>query len=91
MSAVCWSCHTAINEVPISRKTVCPNCGRPARCCKNCSYYDLDHSNQCTISDIEFVGDKEASNFCDYFTPSDRQSSSDTSDDARKRFEDLFK
>jgi hypothetical protein len=100
---VCWKCGYAIDLASGSRlgtRDGCPQCDSDLHACRNCRHYDLAKHNQCTETQAEWVRDKEAANYCDYFSPSAVSragalgSSSrveSTSDDAKKRFDSLFK
>ena len=65
----CWSCRGKVINVKrnVSRSDVCPACGKSLRCCKNCELHKLGLYNDCREPKAERVGDKEKSNFCEYF------------------------
>ncbi len=66
----CAFCGESLEiEDRVSRKDVCPHCGRDVRCCKNCTFYDPAAYNECREVAAERVVDKERANFCDYFSP----------------------
>ena len=91
----CHACGTAVQvKEKIFRSDTCPSCGRPLRCCKNCLFFEPTANNQCRESQAEWVGDKQAANFCDYFRPRENgggSASGSSSEQARKKLEDLFK
>ena len=63
--------------------------------CLNCSFYDPSKNNQCSEPQAEWVRDKEAANYCDYYRPNPgvRAGSRGPSkaDDAKKKFDSLFR
>jgi len=63
------------------------------RCCLNCAFYDTHYANACREPNADPVLDKEAGNFCEFFTFSEHRQprQSPTTDDARARLEALFK
>lgn len=76
----------------IGRRDTCPDCGAALRCCLNCAFYDTHYADACREPQAEPVVDKEAANFCDFFsfrTHQVQQLSAAT--DARARLEALFK
>ena len=91
----CHACGTAVQaKEKFFRSDTCPSCGRPLRCCKNCLFFEPTANNQCRESQAEWVGDKQAANFCDYFRQRENGGGSgggSSSEQARKKLEDLFK
>jgi len=93
----CYGCGAEIQVAEkIFRGDSCPACSRPLHACKNCAFYDPAAYHGCRETQAEWVRDKDAANFCDYFRPAesgpaagDRKAS--RSDQARKRLDDLFK
>ena len=76
----------------LGRQDICPGCRRDTRVCKNCDFFDPSVNNQCRENQAERVVDKEKSNFCDYFRPSNRKGGQGKSADALKAAADaLFK
>ncbi len=68
----CWKCDTSIDLPPASRvgtRDSCPKCDADLHSCRNCRFYDTSKNNQCAEPQAEWVRDKEASNYCDYFSP----------------------
>ena len=65
----CWSCRGKVINVKrnVSRSDLCPTCGKSLRCCKNCELHKVGLYNDCREPKAERVGDKEKSNFCEYF------------------------
>jgi hypothetical protein len=41
-------------------------------CCRMCRFFDPAVTKKCTEDDAEEVKEKARSNFCDYFSPSDK-------------------
>ena len=76
----------------IGRQDMCPKCGEALHCCLNCRFFDEDAYHQCRETEAEWVSDKSAANFCDYFEPGDsgRSRTVDTSAEARKKLDELF-
>lgn len=67
----CWGCGEEIDSGErVGFRARCPACDRPAHACRNCAHYDPALYNQCRETMAERVVDKEAQNFCEYFTPS---------------------
>ena len=64
---ICWKCRKEISiEKPV-RGDECPLCHADLHACRGCDFYESGAHNDCRESSAEFVGDKERSNFCDYF------------------------
>jgi hypothetical protein len=90
----CWKCREKIaypSGSPVGTLDVCPKCGADLHACRNCGFYDPGKHNQCAEPQAEWVRDKEAANYCDYFRPNptllasaDRPASK--TDDAKKKF-----
>ena len=76
-------------------RDTCPQCDADLHCCRNCRFYDPGKHNQCAEPQAEWVRDKEASNYCDYFSPNPvllargRRPASQA-DDAKRKFDSLF-
>ena len=71
----CWSCGATLEGLifPISRREECAECRAEIHACRMCAHYDpAETSKQCTEDDAEKVQDKQAANFCDYFTIADK-------------------
>lgn len=64
-------CAFCQEEVSLSgkpgRRDVCPFCERDLHSCYQCRFYDESAHHQCREPQTDFVSDKEATNFCDYF------------------------
>ena len=72
MSAFCWNCGKPVELNNFRRLDSCDHCGRDTHVCKNCEHHDRAYNNECKESQADRVLDKEKSNFCDYFKPSNR-------------------
>jgi hypothetical protein len=88
----CWKCQTHLNETDYGRRNSCPKCDSDTHVCKNCGFHDTNYNNQCREPSADRVVDKEKSNFCDYFIPTQASGSINSSkDDLRSAAEALFK
>ena len=92
---ICFACQ---KEIPVAlgsvvgRRDECPHCGADAHACLNCVHYDKSSYNECKESQADYVKEKDRSNFCDYFSPSDRKGKAGPSkDDLLSAAEALFK
>ena len=94
-----FCCAKCGNPFPIKdrigRRETCPKCDADLHACVNCRHYSPGAHNDCNETQAEWVKEKERANFCDYFEP--RRGGGRSNDgknrqnDARTRFEDLFK
>jgi hypothetical protein len=76
----------------IGRRDSCPQCDADLHCCLNCRHYQPSAHNQCNETQAEWVRDKDRANYCDYFEPRRGEATGGSrAEDARSRFEDLFK
>ncbi len=99
MTFTCWKCGETISLPPGTRlgtRESCPNCGTDLHACRNCRFFAPAKSNQCTEPQAEWVRDKEAANYCDYFeavspTPAQGARRTGVAGDVRKKFDSLFK
>ena len=97
MRLSCWKCGEAIELAVGSRvgtRDTCSHCDADLHCCRNCRFYDPGKHNQCAETQAEWVRDKEAANYCDYFSPHPGQGAgkrSSTPEDPKKKFDSLFK
>ncbi len=99
MRFICWKCGEGIQAPPASRvgtRDTCPQCDSDLHCCRNCQFYDPAKHNQCSEPQAEWVRDKEAANYCDYFSPNPvlmarGGPTSSKPEGARKKFDSLFK
>lgn len=92
----CFSCgHEFGPNDEIVRSTVCPECGKDARVCKNCTFYSPGSHWDCRETIDEPVRDKESANFCGYFSFKTNDKSGPTrpgskAPDSKKDFLKLF-
>jgi hypothetical protein len=89
-------CHRCQSEVSskerIGRRDTCPGCGADLHCCLNCAFYDLHYANACREPNTDPVLDKEAGNFCEFFSFAQHQGQQQrAATDARAQLEALFK
>ena len=101
MQFSCWKCGELITVPQAGRvltRDTCPKCDYDLHTCRNCRFYDTTKHNQCAETQAEWVRDKEASNYCDYFSPNPvgpsgarPNRSLSPADDAKKKFDSLFK
>ena len=94
-SAVCWQCGASLAELtlPLSRFDHCRQCHAALHACKLCMFYEPAVAKQCREPIAEEVRDKQAANFCDYFSPRNdayQPSSSSAAQHARAQLDDLF-
>jgi hypothetical protein len=90
----CYQCGFEVEvKEKIGRQTTCSKCGRYLHCCLNCRFYSTTTYHQCCETQAEWVSDKQAANFCDYFEPmkTGRPVSESRADKAREKLDQLFK
>ncbi len=89
----CANCG-ARYEAPIYRNTLCQECGKELKTCRNCRHFSPGAANSCHEPVSEPVLDKDRANFCDWFTPAlnagTGKDENDGKDNARQAFADLF-
>ncbi len=91
---ICALCGKAVEiDKFFSRKSTCPKCSGDLHICLNCRFYSETSHNKCLEPKAEFQRSRDRANFCDYFIFRESASSSGNKDkeDARKKFEDLFR
>lgn len=95
----CWKCNESI-QLPagarVGTRDTCPRCNADLHACRNCDFYDPSKNNQCSEPQAEWVRDKEAANYCDYYRPNPTLlarggRSGSPSESAKKKFDSLFK
>jgi len=88
----CFSCHhTWTFEPPIGRREECPGCGRDARICLNCRFYDPGAHHECREEQAEWVKEKDKGNFCSYFDArGEGQAHGSQQLDAKQKLDALF-
>jgi hypothetical protein len=92
----CSKCGEVIESTDrIGIRETCPRCDADLHCCRNCRFYDPGKHNQCAETQAEWVADKEAANYCDYFQPNPillaKGAAPSKADDAKRKFDSLFK
>jgi len=66
---MCWYCGSPVtNPEPIGRSSLCGDCGKDLRSCKNCRFFLPGSHKDCRESSAEGQTDKERANFCDWFS-----------------------
>ena len=96
---ICWSCGRPTGLVGgVTRHEACPNCTADLRCCRGCRHFDPTHRFSCREPIDTNIPNKEKANFCDWFQVRQMvkraggiKSASDSKDERKKRFDDLFK
>lgn len=69
----------------------CERCFADLHCCKNCKFYQIGRPNDCAIAGTDFVADRSKNNLCEEFAILGTHAPSISTDEAKKRFDDLFK
>jgi len=88
----CYFCGADIElSDKVFRKDQCPGCRRDLHACVQCKFYDPRAYNQCAEPMAERVVDKEKANLCTYFQFAGKKASEVSSEDAKKKWEELFK
>ncbi len=91
----CFRCGAPFSfQQRVSRRDTCAKCDADLHCCLNCRHYSPGAHNQCNEPQAEWVREKDRANYCDYFDPRPSApggKSSEKAQDARARFEDLFR
>ncbi len=99
MTFHCWKCGESL-EIPsgqrIGSRDECSKCGAGLHSCRNCQFYDPSKNNQCAETQAEWIRDKEAANYCDYFRPRLGAAAGGAKptlarDDVKKKFDALFR
>jgi hypothetical protein len=88
-------CARCKNEVVITEKVArgdtCKSCGAWLHSCVNCRFYCPGRHNDCSEPQAEYVRDKEAANFCDFFVFKESKSGESASfEDRKKSARDAF-
>ena len=89
-SIACYRCGESLAafSLPLSRQDQCPACSADLHVCKMCVHFDRHVPRQCREDGAEDVTEKERTNFCDWFKPSEtafdpaRKSEADAAQDA---------
>lgn len=101
MNEVTFACYNCGHRIPllsaqkVLKNDKCPGCDADLHCCKNCRFFDPSVHNECRETQAEWVRSKDSRNYCDYFEASTRVDltgkSGASTDDARKKWDSLFK
>ena len=89
---MCWYCGNNI-EGSVYRNTTCGSCGKDAKVCKNCTFFEPGAHWDCRETIQEPVREKERANFCDYFVYTNRTPGGENTsrqEKARDTFNSLF-
>lgn len=86
----CYRCGESLIalSLPLSRQDQCPACSADLHVCKMCVHFDRHVPRQCREDGAEDVTEKERTNFCDWFKPSEtafdpaRKAEADAAQDA---------
>ena len=92
-------CHSCGHEIMlvsgIGRRDSCPKCDADLHCCLNCTFYDTTKANDCAEPSAEWVPNKPAANFCEFFEPNLKRSGAGgkpaLKEEVRNAFDALFK
>lgn len=92
-TVVCHKCAAKNTSSDIfGRRSECSSCHSDLHVCYNCIHYDAGAYNECKESSADFVKEKDRANFCDYFSPSDKnKTGKDSKNDILSAAEALFK
>jgi hypothetical protein len=90
---ICYHCNTDIDIRTVHRQDLCPRCATPLHACLGCRFYDLKASHECREPEVEWVSDKAAPNFCDFFEAGSlfRSELSTREKRAKNKLDGLFK
>lgn len=87
----CWNCGAALLEQKkIPFRATCDKCLAALHCCQNCKYYKRGLPNDCAVPGTDYIADRQASNFCEEFSPLGKTPTPPSSNH-KKSFDDLFK
>jgi hypothetical protein len=92
----CFACGAEYSFVErVGRRDTCTKCDSDLHVCRNCRHFNPKAHNECDETQAEWVREKSRANYCEYFEPRrGAQGSPDVEqgkENARTRFEDLFK
>ncbi len=67
----CWRCGAPIapDDLPLTRRSACRQCGVDLHVCRMCRYYNPRLSRKCDEDQAEPPREAEVANFCDWFEP----------------------
>jgi len=89
-------CHSCSFEIvlqhKIGRQEYCPKCKAALHCCMNCRFCSPGAYHDCRETEAEWVSDKSGPNFCDYFSPTEKEPlTRNKSAEARDKLNRLFR
>jgi hypothetical protein len=91
----CAVCGTELHDLLIEFDTPCPSCGKPLRCCTNCTFFDTSARLECRKPITERVESKAKANRCTFFQPKQvrdlKVKAESSPKDPRAAFDALFK
>lgn len=90
----CWNCGAFLEDLvmkKLSFRETCDTCYAALHCCNNCIYHQIGRSNECMIPDTDRISDRTSNNFCEEFSVLGKAPASNKNDNAKLRFEKLFK
>jgi len=94
MDIPCPACGKPISVAePVGRRETCPRCNTDLHACVHCNHYEPGAYNDCREPQADRVVDKNASNFCDYFSvrTSGGKGAADPKTKAKSALDNLFK
>ncbi len=69
MERCCHHCGRDVGSVErVGRRDACLHCGWDLHCCLNCTFYEPTYHNECREPQAERQVEKQAGNFCEYFS-----------------------
>jgi len=72
MARACHNCGREVGPTErIGRRDACLGCAADLHCCRNCRFYSPGAHNDCHEPQAERQVDKQAGNFCDFFSFAD--------------------
>lgn len=87
----CSHCAQVIDSaLAIGYASLCPNCSKHLHSCVNCRFYAPGSYHDCAERVEEFIADKEAPNYCDYFVLGSNTTTKEKKENARAKAEALF-
>jgi hypothetical protein len=89
---ICYRCNADIDLRTVHRPDLCPKCKTPLHACLGCRFYDPKASHECLEPEAEWVSDKAAANFCDFFASGSvfRPGFSKREQKAKNKLDDFF-
>jgi len=94
----CWSCgYSFMPDEKLTRQSECPKCLAPLRCCRQCRHFHPGSYSDCSESEADFSGENDVVNFCSYWRPAftpipaGARLGRSSKDNAKKKWDDLFK